>query len=103
MTSRDLHVSRRVVADVVRLAVEEVPGVVRVGRGGPLWRRLAGRSLAIHLQEGRVRIQLRIVARGEASLAELTARVRAAVATTLERLLDLRVDEVTVVVDAVEG
>ncbi len=41
-----LAVSHPVIRDVVRRAALEVPGVLRVGRGGPAWRRaLSGRAV----------------------------------------------------------
>ena len=43
MSGPELTVGRGVIAELVRLAAFEVPGVVRVGRGGPAWRRLPRR------------------------------------------------------------
>ena len=38
MTGPELTVGRGVIARLVRLAALEVPGVSRVGHGGPTWR-----------------------------------------------------------------
>ena len=42
MDGPELTVGRGVIAELVRLAAFEVPGVLSVGRGGPAWRRLIG-------------------------------------------------------------
>ena len=47
MTGPELTVGRGVIAELVRLAALEVPGVVRVGAGGPAW--LVGHSLGGYL------------------------------------------------------
>jgi uncharacterized alkaline shock family protein YloU len=100
----ELTVGQGVIAELVRLAAFEVPGVARVGHGGPPWRRwLAGPAVRVRVSDDRVVVRLRIVARPGQALAPLTAQVRAAVAATVERLLGLELDAVTVLVDGVGG
>jgi len=102
MSDRSLTVGRRVVAEMVRLAALEVPGVHRVGRSGPLWRRaFLGRSLSARVRDGRVDVRVCVVARPGQPLEPLTAQVRASVAAAIERLLGLELETVTVVVDGV--
>ena len=102
MTAPGLAVSHPVIRDVVRRAALEVPGVLRVGRGGPAWRRLlSGRSVRIHLRDGIVDARVVIVARSAQPLPLLAVEVRTAVATAIERLLDLRLGAVSVIVDGV--
>lgn len=102
MTAPGLSVSRPVVVELVRLAVLEVPGVVRVGRGGPRWRApLARPAVASRMDGGRVTVRISIVARPGHALVPLTRQVRAAVTGAIERLVDLEVDEVVVLVDGV--
>lgn len=101
MTERSLTVGGRVIADMVRLAALEVPGVHRVGRAGPAWRRLLARSVVARVRDGRVVVRLSVVARPGHALEPLAAQVRAAVGATVERLLGLELETVTVVVDGV--
>ena len=104
MSGPELTVGQGVIAELVRLAAFEVPGVARVGHGGPLWRRwLAGPAVNVRILDDRVVVRLRIVARPGQALAPLTAQVRSAVAATVERLLGLDLGAVTVVVDGVGG
>jgi uncharacterized alkaline shock family protein YloU len=102
MTQRSLTVGRGVVTEMVRLAALEVPGVHRVGRAGPWWRRaFLGRSISTRVRDGRVTVRLSLVARPGHALVPLAAQVRSAVAATVERLLGLELEAVTVVVDGV--
>jgi uncharacterized alkaline shock family protein YloU len=100
----ELTVGHGVIADLVRLAAFEVPGVARVGHGGPAWRGwLAGRAVTVRVHDDRVVVRLRIVARPGHALGPLTEQVRTAVAATVERLLGLDLGAVTVIVDGVGG
>lgn len=104
MSGPELTVGRGVIAQLVRLAAFEVPGVARVGRGGPAWRGwLLGPSVSVRVRDERVLVRLRIVARPGHPLGPLTAQVRTAVAATVERLLGLDLGAVTVIVDGVGG
>ena len=101
-SDRLLTVRRRVIGAIARAAVEEVPGVVRVGRGGPVfWAWLSGPAVTARLRDGRVYVRLFLVARSGESLGNLAARVRRSVAHTMERQLGLEVGEVTVLIDGV--
>ena len=87
---------------MVRLAAIEVPGVCRVGRGGPAWRRwTAGPAVRVETRGDVVDITVAIVARPAQPLAALTRAVRIAVTKAVERLLALELGSVTVVVDGV--
>lgn len=104
MTGPELTVGRGVVVELVRLAAFEVPGVVRVGRGGPAWRRfLGGPAVIVRTVDRRVLVRILVVARPGQALAPLTAQVRATVAATVERVLGLELGPVTVLVDGVGG
>ena len=55
-----LSVGPGVIRETVRLAALEVPGVLRVGRGGPRWRDVLGGSpIRIRIRDGRVDVTLR--------------------------------------------
>ena len=100
----EMTVGRGVIAELVRLAAFEVPGVARVGRGGPAWRGiLGGPAVSVRIRDDRVLVRLWIVARPGQSLGALTAQVRGTVAATVERLLGLELGAVTVLVDGVGG
>jgi uncharacterized alkaline shock family protein YloU len=102
--SPELTVGHRVIAELVKLAAFEVPGVARVGYGGPTWRSwLGGPAVRIRVTDERVLVKLHVVARPGQALGPLSAQVRTAVAATIERLLGLELDAVTVVVDGVGG
>ena len=104
MTGPELTVGRGVITELVRLAAMEVPGVSRVGRGGPAWRRvLGGPSVSVQVRNDRVLVRLWVVARPGQPLIGLAGQVRAAVTATVERLLGLDLGAVTVLVDGVGG
>jgi uncharacterized alkaline shock family protein YloU len=101
VTGPILTVEKGVITEMVRLAAFEVPGVARVGRGGPRWRALTGPAVRARLHRDKVEVRLWIVARPGQPLVPLTTQVRAAVAATVERLLGLELGGVTVLVDGV--
>src|SRR6478752_2475121 len=102
MTSPDLAVARRVVVEMVRLAAIEVPGVLRVGRrAGAVAAALGRSSVRVQVRDGAVDARVWLIARPGQALLPLTRDVRAAVASAMERLLDVEVRSVTVVVDGV--
>lgn len=104
MTGPELTVGRGVIAELVRLAAFEVPGVARVGRGGPAWRRFLGRpAVSVQFRNDRVLVRIWLVARPGQPLGPLAGQVRSAVAATVERLLGLDLGAVTVLVDGVGG
>ena len=103
MTS-GLTVGKPVIAEMVRLAAFEVPGVQAVAHAGGMWRRLLiAPPVEVHLEGNRVAVRLSIVARPGQALTPLVAQVRLAVGATVERLLGLELDGVSVVVDGVGG
>jgi uncharacterized alkaline shock family protein YloU len=99
----DLSVARSVVDELIRLAAMEVPGVVRVDRAGPRWLALLGRgrSVVSGIDGRRVDARLAIVARPGHPLVPLTRQVRQAVSAAIERLVDLEVGNIVIVVDGV--
>jgi uncharacterized alkaline shock family protein YloU len=104
MSGPELTVGRRVITELVRLAAFEVPGIVRVGRGGPAWRRvIGGPAVSVRIRDDRVSVRLWVVARPGQALVPLTGAVRSTVAATIERVLGLQLETVTVLVDGVGG
>lgn len=104
MSGPSLTVGRSVIVEMVRLAALEVPGILRVGRGGSALRAwFAGSPVRIRLREGRVDVRLWVVARPAVALAPVARQVQAAVGAAVERLLGLELGTVTVVVDGVGG
>jgi uncharacterized alkaline shock family protein YloU len=99
-----LSVGPGVIRETVRLAALEVPGVLKVGRGGPRWRSVAGGApVRVRVHDGRVDVTVWLVARPRQRLVPLAAQVRAAVGAAVERLLGLELGSVTVLVDGVGG
>lgn len=105
MTARpDLSVSRGVIVEMVRLAAVEVPGVLRVGRGGPALRAwLAGPPVRVDVRDARVHVRISVIARPGQALGPVSAQVRSGVCAAIERLLGLELGDVVVVVDGVGG
>ena len=99
-----LTVGPGVIRETVRLAALEVPGVLRVGRGGPRWRGwIGGSPVRVRVRDDRVHVTLWVVARPRQRLVPLTAQVRSATGAAVERLLGLELGGVTVLVDGVGG
>lgn len=104
MRAPELIVTRAVVEDMVRLAAEEVPGVLRLGYGGPALRTmLRGAPVRVRLDGGRATVRVVVIARPSQSLVTVSSQVRAAVASACERLLGLEAASVSVLVDGVGG
>ena len=104
MSGPVLTVGRGVIVEMARLAAFEVPGVMRVARGGPSWRAVfRGAPIAVRVRGGQVEVRLWVVARPGADVAAVARQVRAAVAAAVERLLGLELGSVTVVVDGIGG
>jgi uncharacterized alkaline shock family protein YloU len=98
----ELTVGPGVIDEMIRLAALAIPGVARVSRGGPAWRAmLAGSPIVTQLSGDGVRVRVWIVARPGQALEPLGQQVRVAVGAAVERLLDLRLESVTVTVDGV--
>jgi uncharacterized alkaline shock family protein YloU len=99
-----LSVGKDVIRETVRLAALEVPGVLRVGRGGSRWRDVIGGSpIRVRVKDGRVDVTVWLVARPRQQLVPLTAQVRDAVGSAVVRLLGLELGAVTILVDGVGG
>ena len=97
-----LSVGSGVIRETVRLAALEVPGVLRVGRGGPRWREaLGGSPVRVRVRDGQVHVTIWLVARPRQRLVPLEAQVRDAVGGAVVRLLGLELGGVTVLVDGV--
>ena len=103
MSGPILTVGTGVIEELVRTAAFEVPGVARVGHGGPSWRGWLSGPVRVRVVDDHVRVRIQIVARPGQALGPLTAQVRTAVAATVERLLGLDLGAVTVIVDGVGG
>ena len=104
MSQPELTVGTGVIREMVRLAAVEVPGVGRVGRRGPAWLSLlGGPAVSAEVTDGGVRVRVWLVARPGHALLPLTRQVRTVVAATVERLLGLQLESVTVTVDGVGG
>jgi uncharacterized alkaline shock family protein YloU len=104
VTGPELSVGKGVIAEMVTLAAFEVPGVARVGRRGPAWRSaVSGPAVTASVSDAGVRVQVWLVARPGHALVPLTRHVRSVIAATVERLLGLQLESVTVTVDGVGG
>jgi uncharacterized alkaline shock family protein YloU len=95
----ELRVAKSVIVQVARDAALGVPEVLRIGRGGPAWRRvLGGPPIAVKVRETVVDVRVWLIARPGSDLVATAERVRATVGAAMERLLGLRLGTVTVVV-----
>jgi uncharacterized alkaline shock family protein YloU len=96
-----LSVSHSVIARMVRRAAVEAPGVLRVSSGGSWLARLASPAVGVRARDGRIRVRISVVARPGHDLRIVAEDIRSAVAATVERLLGLELEDVTVIVDGV--
>ena len=104
MSGPSLEVGRPVVEEMVRLAALEVPGILRVARGGAAlaaW--FGGPPVKVRVRDGRVDVRLWVIARPTVALQPLARQVSVAVGATVERLLGLQLGALTVVIDGVGG
>jgi uncharacterized alkaline shock family protein YloU len=102
MSGPALSVGRGVIVEMIRLAAFEVPGVIRVARGGPAWRAVfRGAPVAVRVRGDQVDVRLWVVARPGADVTSVAQQVRTAVTGAVERLLGLHLRSVTVVVDGI--
>lgn len=98
-----LTVGPAVVTEMIRLAAIEVPGVLRLGRGGAVWRSWGRRPIVAHRVGEALEVRVWLVARPGHPLVPLAREVRGAVAATVERSLGLEVGRVDLVIDGVGG
>lgn len=98
-----LTVGSGVIRETIRLAALEVPGVLAVSRGRSGWRMVGGDPVRVRVRDGRVHVTVWLVARPRQRLVPLTAQVREAITSAVERLLGLEIGSVSVVVDGVGG
>ena len=104
MSGPALTVGKGVIVEMARLAAYEVPGVLKVARGGPAWRAVfRGAPISVRVRGGLVDVRLWVIARPGADLASVARHVRTAVAAAVERLLGLQLGAVTVIVDGIGG
>lgn len=104
MSGPTLSVGRGVIVDMARLAALEVPGVLRVARGGPNWRSFfLGPPVVVRTHDDRVDVRAWVIARPGADLGVVVKEARVAIAGAIERLLGLKLGSVTVVVDGIGG
>ena len=102
MSGPALSVGRGVIVEMIRLAAFEVPGVMRVARGGPAWRAVfRGSPVAVRVRGDQVDVRLWVGARPGSDVASVARQVRVAVTGAVERLLGLHLQSVTVVVDGI--
>ena len=104
MSGPVLSIGRGVIVQMARLAALEVPGVLRIARGGSAWRAFfRGPAVAVRTHGNRVDIRMWVVARPGSDVAEIGRQARLAVAGAIERLLGLVPGSVTVIVDGIGG
>jgi uncharacterized alkaline shock family protein YloU len=98
----DLKVSHAVIAETIRLAAFEVPGIARVGRRGPAWRSwLAGSPVETRIANGLLDVRVLVIARPAQPIGPLAVQVREAVGAAVSRLLRMEPGTVTVLIDGV--
>lgn len=104
MSPARLRLEHDVLVDLVTRSAAEVPGVHQVAQGGPPWRRLvAGAPVRVVVRNGAISVRVVIVGRSGERLGALCDVVRQAVAAGLERVVDVEIVAIDVVVDGVGG
>ncbi len=91
-----------VLETIVRLATLDVPGVTGVDeRDVDRFLGVAGKAVAVLVKEGRVVVDLHIVAGPEQSLLQLGRRVQHAVTREIQQMIGMPVDAVNVHIEDV--
>ena len=99
-----VRVAPAVLAIVVRRAVEQVPGVLRMGSGVPGGSALTGRptyakdGVRLGVQDGTARIAVQVVLERDRNLQTVGVAVQEAVVRALENLVGMAVDTIDVYV-----
>ncbi len=99
-----VRVAPAVLAIIVRRAVEQVPGVLRVGSGVPGGPALAGRpayakdGVRLGVQDGTARVAVQVVLERERNLQSVGVAIQEAVARALENLVGMDVTSTDVYV-----
>ncbi|MEO8207665.1 MAG: Asp23/Gls24 family envelope stress response protein [Chloroflexota bacterium] len=102
MSGPVLSIGRGVIVSMARLAALEVPGVLRVGRGGPRWQTFfRGAPVIVRTHDDRVDLRVWVIARPNTDLSQVIGDARVAIAGAVELLLGLRLGSVTVIVDGI--
>lgn len=103
-----ITVAPRVLLTVARYAALEQPGVARLARKvPPRPRRLGGRAasdrgVAVLVRDGRVTVDIRIVADGTVNARDLGESVQRAVTNALEEMVGMPVEAVHVYIDSID-
>ncbi len=91
-----------VLETIARLTAANVPGVVRIAeKDVDRLLGLPGRSVAIRVQEGRVTVDLHIIAAPDRSLLKLGREVQYEVARAIQQMIGMPVDAVNVHIEDV--
>ncbi len=103
-----VRVAPAVLATIVRMAAEQVPGVRRLADSTPgaaPWHRgaaLAKEGLRLAVNEGRVRVAVHLVVSRDHNLQAVGAAVQESVAHALDSLVGMPTDAIDVYVQAVD-
>ncbi len=102
-------IAPRVLLTVARFAALEQPGVARLARAVPPrparfgGRAASTRGVAVLVREGRVTVEVHVIADGTVSARDLGASVQRAITTALEEMVGMPVEAVNVYIDNVES
>lgn len=94
-------VEPHVIEAVARRAALQVPGVVSLAETDMDRLLKTGRAVEVVLQEGRVTVNLRIIARSGGSLLQLGRAVQREVLRTIEEMMGLRANMINVFIEDV--
>ncbi len=108
-TTGRITVDPDVLLTIVRFTALQEPGVARLSSRRPrlgkhAWhgKRARTRGLAIHVAEGRVSVEIHVVADGTVNAHVLGERLQEHIADALNEMVGMPVDRVKVVIDDVE-
>ncbi len=94
-------VEPHVIEVVARRAALQVPGVVAMAETDVDRLLKTGKAVEVILREGRVTVNLRIIAEAGRSLRQLGKAVQHEVVRTIEEMMGLRTDQVNVLIEDV--
>lgn len=101
--SGNVSVAPHVLADLISMAVREVPGIARIGGGPRSTANLRGDGVALRIDPAGVSADCHLIACYDSKLLDLGIAVQATVAAVIQELAGMTVREVNVYIQDVEA
>ena len=101
-----VRVARQVLLSIIANVTVEIPGVTRMAQGSDPWSRLLGREIprsgiALTIKENTISADLYIVVAPGVNIVEVGSTIQEEVASAIEEMVGMRVQEVNVYIQDV--